>query len=86
MLVTKFLCFRRKRLEKRTHIDNFLYLLYIFLYLKKKIRLLFEKKSKKILKIIFANFLFLKKKWVESWLIHRSKDRKLAVKMSVNLG
>ena len=40
---------------------------------------------KKILKIIFEFFLFLKKKVVKSRLIHQSKDRKLSVKISVNL-
>ena len=40
MLVASFMRFRRKRLEKRTHIDN-------FLYLKTKIRLIFEKKNRK---------------------------------------
>ena len=91
-------------MEKQTHIDNFLYFSYIFLYLKKnsvnfrkkkfyiwkksvEIRLVFEKKkSKKILKIIFAIFLFKKKNSVNSRLIYQSKDRKLSVKMSVNLG
>ena len=65
----------------------------IFLCLKKnsvEIRLIFEKKkkkSKKILKIIFAICLFLKKKSVKTRrLIHQSKDQKLSVKMSVNLG
>ena len=63
-------------------------MLAIFQYLKKnsvEIRLSFEKKIEKILKIIFAIFLFLKKKSVKSRLIHQSKDRKLSVKMSVNL-
>ena len=49
-----------------------------------------KKKSKKILKIIFANFLFLKKKVglqsIKSRLMQQSKDRKLSVKMSVILG
>ena len=53
-----------------------------------------KKNSKKILKTIFAIFLFLKKKSVKSRLIHQSKDRKLSVnwwligtsvKISVNL-
>ena len=35
MLVASFMRFQRKRLEKQTHIDNFLYFSYIFLYLKK---------------------------------------------------
>ena len=53
----------------------------------KKNRLIFEEKeSKQILKIIFAILLFLKKKSVKSRLIHQLKDRKLSVKMSVNLG
>ena len=38
-----------------------------------------KKNSKKILKTIFAIFLFLKKKSVKSRLIHQSKDRKLSV-------
>ena len=61
----------------------------IFLYLKKnsvEIRLIFEKQIEKILKIIFAIFLFLKKKSVKSRLIHQSKNKKLSVKISVNLG
>ena len=49
MLVANFMRFQRKRLEKQTHIDDFLY---IFLY-SKKIWLIFQKKSKKILIIIF---------------------------------
>ena len=83
MLVANFMRFRRKRLKKQTHIDNFLYFLYIFLYLKKNSVNFRKKKSKKILKIIFSNFLFLKKKvgkkLVKSRLIHQSKDRKLSV-------
>ena len=62
MLVANFMRFRRKRLEKQTQIDNFLYFSYIFLYLKKNS----VNFRKKILKIIFANFLFLKKKSVKS--------------------
>ena len=45
--VEKFLRFRRKRSEKQTHIDNFLYFLYIFLYLKKKNSVNFRKKNQK---------------------------------------
>ena len=61
----------------------------IILNLKKnsvEIRLIFEKRIEKILNIILAIFLFLKKKSVNSRLIHQSKDRKLSVKISVNLG
>ena len=64
-------------------------ILEIFLYVKKnsvEIRLIFEKKIEKILKIMFAIFLFLKKTSVKSRLIHLSKNRKLSVKMSCNLG
>ena len=46
MLVAHFMRFRKKLLEKQTHIDNLLYFLYIFLYLKKN-RLIFEKKYQK---------------------------------------
>ena len=49
-------------MEKQTHIDNFLYFLYIFLYLKKNSVNFRKKKSKKILKIIFSNFLIFEKK------------------------
>ena len=45
-----------------------------------------KKQIEKILKLIFAIFLFLKKNPVKSRLIHQSKDRILSVKMSVNLG
>ena len=38
--------FRRKRLEKQTHVDNFSYFLYIFLYLKKN-SVNFRKKNRK---------------------------------------
>ena len=62
MLVANFMRFRRKRLEKQTHIDNFSYFLYIFLYLKKNSVNFRNKKSKKILKIIFANFFIFEKK------------------------
>ena len=39
--------FRRKRLEKQTHIDNFFLYIYIFFYIWQKIRLIFEKKIEK---------------------------------------
>ena len=55
MLVTNFMRFRRKRLEKQTHIDNFLYFLYFFIF-EKKIRLIFEKKSKKNFENNFCKF------------------------------
>ena len=53
-------------------------------YKTKKIAIskIFGKKIEKILKIIFAIFLFLKKKSVKSRLIRQSKD----IKLSVNLG
>ena len=60
MLVAKFSRFGRKGLDKQTHIDNFLYFLYIFLYLKKNSVNFRTEKSKKNVKIIFANFLFFK--------------------------
>ena len=63
MLVANFMRFRRKGLVKQTHIDNFLYFLYIFLNLKKNSVNFRKKKSKNILKIILSNFLFLKKSW-----------------------
>ena len=66
MLVANFMRFQRERLEKQTHIDNFLYFLYIFLYLKKNSVNFRKKKLNKILKIIFVNFLFLKKKSANS--------------------
>ena len=62
MLVANFMRFRRKRLEKQTHIDNFLYFLYIFLYLKKISVNFRKKKSKKFLKIMFANLFIFEKK------------------------
>ena len=58
--------FTKKKLQKK----NF--------HQKKIFRILiFEKKMEKILKKIFPNFLFLKKKSVKSRLIHQSKDRKI---------
>ena len=82
MLVANFMRFRRKRLEKQTYIDNFLYFLYIFLYLKKNSVNFRKKKSKKNFENNFSKFFTLKK----SRLIHQSKDRKLSLKMLVNLG
>ena len=49
-----------------------------------EIRLIFEKKIDKILKIIFAILRFSKKSRL-SHLTHQSKDRKLSVKMSVKV-
>ena len=60
-------------------------MLAIFLYLKKnsiKIRLFFEKKNRKNFENNFCNFFIFSK----SRLIHQLKDRKLSVKISVNVG
>ena len=80
--------FRRKCLEKQTHIDNFLYFLYIFSYLKKNSVNFRKKNWKNFENNFFKFFIFEKKvgkKLVKSRLIHQSKDRKFSVKMSVNL-
>ena len=58
MLVANFMRFRRKRLEKQTHKDNFLYFLYIFLYLKKN-SVNFRKKN---FENIFCKFVIFEKK------------------------
>ena len=72
MLIAKFLRFRRKGLEKQTHIDNFLYFLYIVLYLKKKIRSIFEKKNEQNFENNFCKFFIFKK----SRLIFEKKNKK----------
>ena len=77
MLVANFMRFRRKRLEKQTHMNNFLYL--------KKNSINFRKKIEKNFENNFCKFFIFEKKSVQlvkSRLIHQSKGRKL----SVNLG
>ena len=76
--------FRKKKIGKNfpNNIGNFFIFEKKFGWNSVKLR----KKTKKISKIIFAIFLFLKKKSVKSRFIHESKDRKLSVKMSFNLG
>ena len=64
MLVANFMRFRRKRLGKQTHIDNILYFLHIFLYLKKN-SVNFRKKNRKNFENNFVKFLIFEKKSVK---------------------
>ena len=76
--------FQKKKFEKILKI-----ILAIFFYLKKKFgwnSVNFQKKNRKNFENNFCNFFIFEKKSVKSRLIHQSKDRKLSVKMSVNLG
>ena len=66
MLVANFMRFRRKFLEKQTHIDNFLYFLYIFLYLKKNSVNFQKKKIEKNFENNFVKFFIFEKKLVQS--------------------
>ena len=61
MLVANFMRFRRKLLEKQTHTDNFLYFLYIFLYLQKN-SINFRKKNQKNFENNFCKFFIFEKK------------------------
>ena len=68
MLVASFMRFRRKRLEKQTHIDNFLYLLYIFFIFEKKFGSISKKKIEKNFENNLCKFFIFEKKSVKSWL------------------
>ena len=58
MLLAKFLRFRRKRLGKQTHIDNFVY---FFIFEKKSVNFWKKKIKKKFWKKILQIFYFWKK-------------------------
>ena len=62
MLVANFMRFRRKCLEKQTHIDNFSYFLYIFLYLKNNSVNFRKKKIEKNFENNFVKFFIFEKK------------------------
>ena len=79
----------KENFEKKNSKKILKIILAIFLYLKKKGRNSVNFRKKKIEKNFennFCNFFIFEKKSVKSRLIHQLKDRKLSVKMSVNLG
>ena len=73
--------FRKKKFEKnlKNNFGNF----FIF---EKKFGYFSKKKLNKNYENNFCQLFIFEKKSVNSRLIHQSKDRKLSVKMSVNLG